>query len=60
MSDNEGYYAVSAFLSVIITLIVHYFFIAQYELHSTLHVTIGIFLFFILSALFSAILGRIW
>ena len=58
--DNEGYYAVSAFLAVIITLIIHYFFIAPFELHTTIHVAIGIFIFFILSALFSAILGRLW
>ena len=60
MAQNEGYYAVAAFLSIIITLIIHYFFISTYELHSTIHVAIGIFIFFILSALFSAILERLW
>ncbi|MDO8459893.1 MAG: hypothetical protein Q7S74_02185 [Nanoarchaeota archaeon] len=58
--DNDGYYAIAAFLSIIITMIIHYFFLSRFEWHSSLHVGIGLAIFFVLSAIFSAIFERLW
>jgi len=58
--DDEGYYAVSGFASAILVLLIHFFLISQMEIHSTLHVLIGIFLFFIFSAGISPLLSKFW
>jgi len=48
LNKNEGYYAVATFLSIIITLVIHYFFISVFMMHSTLHLGIGLFIFLVL------------
>jgi len=58
--DPEGYYAVSAVVAVILTITIHYFFLSNFNIHSTLHVSIGIGIFFLLSAMLSSILSRFW
>ena len=58
--DREGYYAVSAFLAILFSLLIHYFFIAKFtSLHSTIQAGIGIALFIIISSIFSALLRNI-
>ncbi|PIN93235.1 hypothetical protein COU54_03865 [Candidatus Pacearchaeota archaeon CG10_big_fil_rev_8_21_14_0_10_31_24] len=57
---NEGYYAVASFLAIIITLVVHYFFLSGYEMHSSIHVSIGLVIFLVLSGFFSFILSKLW
>ncbi len=58
--DPEGYYVISAFISILLTLIIHYFLLSSLNIHTTIHAALAIFIFFIMSALFSALLQRIW
>jgi len=58
--DPEGYYVISAFISVVLILIIHYFFLSNLVIHPTIHVGIGIFMFFIISGALSALLQKIW
>lgn len=58
--DPEGYYGVSAFIAVALAMVIHYFFISNMNIHPTLHASIGIGIFFILSAALSSILSRFW
>jgi len=58
--DNEGYYAVSGFVAIVLAIVLHYYFISNMNLHPTLHVSIGLGMFFIISAPLSSILSRFW
>lgn len=57
---NEGYYAVASFVSIIFTLTIHYFFLSIFNLHSTIHAAMGLFIFLIFTALFSFIFSKLW
>ena len=58
--DDEGYYALSAFISVILAILIHWLILSNIDIHTTLHAAIGIGIFFILSAALSSILSRFW
>ena len=58
--DDEGYYAVSAFIAVALTIAIHYFFISSINLHPTIHAIISILIFFLLSATISSFLAKVW
>jgi len=57
---NEGYYAIASFVSIIFSLAVHYFLLSNFNLHSTIHAAIGVFIFLILTAFFSFIFSKLW
>ncbi|MBU0760860.1 MAG: hypothetical protein KJ600_04100 [Nanoarchaeota archaeon] len=58
--DPEGYYSIAALIGIIVTLVLHYFFLSQLNLHSTLHVTLGVFIFCIVVGALSSLLERVW
>ena len=58
--DPEGYYAVSSSITVLIVLVIHYILLSKINLHPTLHVAIGLFLFYIFVVLTSGILKKFW
>ena len=58
--DEEGYYSMSAFTAVILSILFYYFFLSGMNIHPTLHASIGIGIFFILCALLGSILSRFW
>jgi len=57
---DEGYYAVASFVSIIITLMIHYFFLANFELHTSIHAAMGIVIFLVITAILSFILSKLW
>ena len=58
--DDDGYYGVSAFITVSLVLTLHYFLLANLNIPSTLHVLIGLFMFFIIVGILNPILKRFW
>ncbi|GEM_PF-3695870 len=58
--NDEGYYAVSAFIAVALAILIHWLLLSNINLHPTLHAGIGIGIFFILSAALSSILSKFW
>ncbi|MEK6906733.1 MAG: hypothetical protein AABW81_03860 [Nanoarchaeota archaeon] len=58
--DDEGYYALSAFIAVVLAILIHWLLLSNINLHPTLHATLGIGMFFILSAALSSILSKFW
>ena len=58
--DDEGYYGVSAFISIALALLIHWLFLSRINLHPTLHATLGIAVFFILVGAISPILKKVW
>ena len=58
--DSEEYFALSAFISVLLILVIHYFLLSGLNLHPTIHVALGLFMFFLFTALSSSILQKIW
>lgn len=60
MKQEDDYYLLAAFLSVSLTILIHYLFLSKLNIHSTIHVTISIFVFFILAALSTSFLKRFY
>jgi preprotein translocase subunit Sec61beta len=58
--DKEGYYAVSGFVSAVLVLLIHFLLLSKIDMHPTIHVAIGLFIFFLLSSLLSSLLSRVW
>ena len=58
--DDEGYYSISAFVGVALTIAIHYLFISTITLHPTIHVAISILFFFLISGALSALLVKFW
>ncbi len=58
--DDEGYYGVGGFIAVTLTIAIHYLFISNINLHPTIHATISLFIFFLLCAITSPFLEKIW
>ncbi len=58
--DDESYYAISGLVAIALTILIHYFLLADLKIPSTIHVTIGIFIVFFLSAAISSILSKFW
>ncbi|MBI2629231.1 hypothetical protein HYW74_04055 [Candidatus Pacearchaeota archaeon] len=58
--DKEGYYGIAGFIAAVLVLIIHYFLLSDLPIHTTLHVLIGLFLFFIIVGALSPIIKRIW
>lgn len=58
--DNEGYYALSFGVSIVLALLVHYLFISGIKINSTLHAAIGIVLWFIFNAVLSPVFEKLW
>jgi heme/copper-type cytochrome/quinol oxidase subunit 4 len=58
--DDEGYYGVSFFIAIILTLLIHWLFLSRFNFHSTIHVAIGIGIFATIITILSSILKRFW
>ena len=59
-NDDEGYYAISVFIAVVLTVLIHYFLLADINIHPTIHVVIGIFIFCLFTSLISPLLAKYW
>lgn len=60
-SKNEGYYAVSALLSLILIIVIHYFTLKTFFIaYPTLHVIISLLGYIILSSFLSYVLSKFW
>ncbi len=46
-NDDKKYYA-SAVISIVLTIILHYLLFSRVDMHPTLHVFIGILIFFVI------------
>jgi hypothetical protein len=55
---EEKSYGISALIAIIGSIIIHYLFISKIDLHPTLHVTIGILMFFVIMGALSLILSN--
>jgi len=60
LKNDDGYYAVSAFIAIVLTIVIHYYFISNILLHPTIHATVSILIFFLLSAAISPLLEKVW
>jgi len=58
--DNEDYYAIYGFIAAALTILIHYFLLANINLHPSIHVAIGILIFFLVSAIISSLLAKYW
>ena len=58
--NDAGHYPVTAVISVILTIGIHYFFISNLNLNSTIYVTISLFIFFLLTSTISSLLAKVW
>ena len=55
---NEEYLALFGFISALSILIIHYFLLSKFNIHPTIHVALGLLMFFLFSALLSSILQK--
>ncbi|MBU1246115.1 MAG: hypothetical protein KKH88_03550 [Nanoarchaeota archaeon] len=58
--DDDRFFMVSGFTAAALVIIAHYFFISNLNFHSTIHVIISIFLFFLLAGVIGSLLEKIW
>ncbi|MCF7910725.1 hypothetical protein K9L16_03570 [Candidatus Pacearchaeota archaeon] len=58
--DDEGYYSVSAFIAVALSILIHWLLLSKINVHPTLHAGIGIGIFFMILAAISSILRKFW
>ena len=58
--DDEGYYCVSGFIAVALTIGIHYLFLSNMNFHTTIHVTISLLIFLLISGISSSLLAKVW
>ena len=58
--NKREYKGIIALIAVVLILIIHYFFLANLPIHTTLHVFIGLSLFFIIVGGLSSLLENFY
>ena len=58
--NDDGYYALAGVISVLLTIGIHYFFISNINLNSTIYVIISLSIFFLLASTISPLLAKFW
>ena len=56
----ESFYGLTAFIAVVFTLVIHYFFISDINIHPTIHLIIGLFILYLLIAAILFLLIKVW
>ena len=58
--NSDVYYVLSGYGAAILTLLIHYFIISKLEMSSTVHIGIGLILFFVISGISATLLQKFW
>ncbi len=58
--DDEGYYSISFFIAIALSLLIHWLLLSGFNFHPTLHVALGLGIFTTMVALLSPILKKFW
>ena len=57
MKEDKSY-GISTLIAITVSILIHYLFISKIDLHPTLHVTIGILMFFVIMGALGLILSN--